>query len=83
WMSLLPFPLCCLWEWYQHPCPRRFTRTPLYLTRLPHLFASLSPALAPVLAYCSPSPLFPVGQRPSRRVSLPLSLLHIFPFPPS
>lgn len=48
WMYLLPVTLWCLWEWYQHPGQSRFTRRPVDITRLPHIFASLSPAIAPV-----------------------------------
>lgn len=46
WMYLLPVTLWCLWEWYQHPGQSRFTRRPVDITRLPHIFASLSPAIA-------------------------------------
>ncbi|EPH0482621.1 IncI1-type conjugal transfer protein TrbA, partial [Escherichia coli] len=58
WMYLLPVTLWCLWEWYQHPGQSRFTRRPVDITRLPHIFASLSPAIAPVLADGDPEKLF-------------------------
>ncbi|NZA10551.1 conjugal transfer protein TrbA, partial [Escherichia coli] len=67
WMSLLPVTRWCLWEWYQHPGQSRFTRRPVDITRLPHIFASLSPAIAPVLADGDPEKLFHGGKRPERR----------------
>ena len=70
WMYLLPVTLWCLWEWYQHPGQSRFTRRPVDITRLPHIFASLSPAIAPVLADGDPEKLFHGGKRPERRVAL-------------
>ncbi|HGD8188894.1 TPA: IncI1-type conjugal transfer protein TrbA, partial [Escherichia coli] len=48
----------------------RFTRRPVDITRLPHIFASLSPAIAPVLADGDPEKLFHGGKRPERRVAL-------------
>ncbi|EBT2497503.1 TPA: IncI1-type conjugal transfer protein TrbA [Salmonella enterica] len=47
WMYLLPVTPWCLWEWYQHPGQSRFTRRPVDITQLPHIFASLSPVIAP------------------------------------
>ncbi|EAA4127540.1 IncI1-type conjugal transfer protein TrbA, partial [Shigella sonnei] len=70
WMYLLPVTLWCLWEWYQHPGQSRFTRRPVDITRLPHIFASLSPAIAPVLEDGDPEKLFHGGKRPERRVAL-------------
>lgn len=42
WIFLLPLTAWSLWEWYQHPGQSRFTRRPVDITRLPHIFAPLS-----------------------------------------
>lgn len=47
WLILLPMTIGFLWMWFQHPAQPRFTRRPLNIHTLPHLFSSLSPAIAP------------------------------------
>lgn len=54
WIFLLPLTAWSLWEWYQHPGQSRFTRRPVDITRLPHIFASLSPAITRLLLMVIP-----------------------------
>ncbi|EEE2139374.1 IncI1-type conjugal transfer protein TrbA, partial [Salmonella enterica subsp. enterica serovar Beaudesert] len=70
WIFLLPLTAWSLWEWYQHPGQSRFTRRPVDITRLPHIFASLSPAITPVITDGDPGKLLHGGKRPERRVAL-------------
>ncbi|MBA1009487.1 IncI1-type conjugal transfer protein TrbA [Escherichia coli] len=70
WLILLPMTLGFLWMWFQHPAQPRFTRRPLNIHTLPHLFSSLSPAIAPVLADGDSNRLFHGQKRPERRVAL-------------
>ncbi len=70
WLILLPMTIGFLWMWFQHPAQPRFTRRPLNIHTLPHLFSSLSPAIAPVLADGDSNRLFHGQKRPERRVAL-------------
>ncbi len=70
WIFLLPLTAWSLWKWYQHPGQSRFTRRPVDITRLPHIFASLSPAIAPVMPEGDPGKLLHGGKRPEQRVAL-------------
>ncbi|EER5020063.1 conjugal transfer protein TrbA, partial [Escherichia coli] len=70
WLILLPMALGFLWMWFQHPAQPRFTRRPLNIHTLPHIFSALSPAIAPVLADGDSNRLFHGQKRPERRVAL-------------
>lgn len=47
WLILLPMTFGFLWMWFHHPAQPRFTRRPLNIHTLPHIFSALSPAIAP------------------------------------
>ncbi|HFS2229835.1 TPA: conjugal transfer protein TrbA, partial [Escherichia coli] len=44
WLILLPMTFGFLWMWFHHPAQPRFTRRPLNIHTLPHIFSALSPA---------------------------------------
>ncbi|HDK0210666.1 TPA: conjugal transfer protein TrbA, partial [Escherichia coli] len=70
WLILLPMTFGFLWMWFHHPAQPRFTRRPLNIHTLPHIFSALSPAIAPVLADGDNNRLFHGQKRPERRVAL-------------